>query len=104
MQKGTANYPASKAALLHLTKAMAFEWARYGVRVNALAPGYFKTDLSDGYLSSERGQAMVQRMPMRRLGDPVELSGALLLLASGASAYMTGSVITVDGGLSVPAI
>ena len=104
VQKGTANYPASKAALLHLTKTMAFEWARYGVRVNALAPGYFKTDLSDGYLSSERGKAMVQRMPMRRLGDPVELSGALLLLASGASAYMTGSVITVDGGLSVPAI
>jgi len=104
VQKGTANYPASKAALLHLTKAMAVEWARYGVRVNALAPGYFKTDLSDGYLSSERGKAMVQRMPMRRLGDPVELSGALLLLASDASTYMTGSVISVDGGLAVPAI
>jgi NAD(P)-dependent dehydrogenase (short-subunit alcohol dehydrogenase family) len=102
VQKGTANYPASKAALLHLTKAMAVEWARYGVRVNALAPGYFKTDLSDGYVSSERGKAMVQRMPMRRLGDPVELSGALLLLASDASTYMTGAVINVDGGLAVP--
>lgn len=102
VQKGTASYPASKAALLQLTRAMAVEWARYGVRVNALAPGYFRTDLSDGYLASDRGKTMVQRMPMRRLGDPVELSGALLLLASDASAYMTGSVITVDGGLSVP--
>jgi NAD(P)-dependent dehydrogenase (short-subunit alcohol dehydrogenase family) len=104
VQKGTANYPASKAALLHLTRAMAVEWARYGVRVNALAPGYFRTDMSDGYLDSERGKAMVQRMPMRRLGEATELSGALLLLASEASAYMTGSVICVDGGLSIPTI
>jgi NAD(P)-dependent dehydrogenase (short-subunit alcohol dehydrogenase family) len=104
IQKGTANYPASKAALLHLTRAMAVEWARYGVRVNALVPGYFRTDMSDRYLSSERGQAMVQRMPMRRLGEPRELAGALLLLASDASTYMTGSMIAVDGGLSIPVI
>lgn len=101
VQKGTANYPASKAALLHLTRTMAVEWARYGVRVNALAPGYFRTEMSDGYVSSEGGQAMVKRMPMRRLGDPMELGGALLLLASQASSYMTGSVIAVDGGLSM---
>lgn len=104
VQKGTANYPASKAALLHLTKSMAVEWARYGVRVNALAPGYFRTDLSDGYLSSDRGTAMVQRMPMRRLGETAELSGALLLLASDASTYMTGSIISVDGGLALPTV
>lgn len=104
VQKGTANYPASKAALLHLTSAMAVEWARYGVRVNAIAPGYFRTDMSDRYVSSERGQAMVQRMPMRRLGEPSELAGALLLLASDASTYMTGSVLSVDGGLSIPVI
>jgi NAD(P)-dependent dehydrogenase (short-subunit alcohol dehydrogenase family) len=104
VQKGTANYPASKAALLHLTRIMALEWARYGVRVNALAPGYFRTEMSDGYVTSERGKAMVERMPMRRLGEPVELGGALLLLASNAGAYLTGSVITVDGGLSMPAI
>jgi len=100
-QKGTANYPVSKAALLHLTRAMAVEWARYGVRVNALAPGYFGTDMSDGFLRSERGKAMVQRMPIRRLGNPAELGGALLLLASDASTYMTGAVISIDGGLSV---
>lgn len=104
VQKGTANYPASKAALLHLTRTMSFEWARYGVRVNALAPGYFHTEMSDGYVSSEGGKTMLQRMPMRRLGEPAELGGALLLLASQASAYMTGSVIAVDGGLSLPMI
>jgi NAD(P)-dependent dehydrogenase (short-subunit alcohol dehydrogenase family) len=104
VQKGTANYPASKAALLHLTRTMAVEWARYGVRVNALAPGYFHTDMSDGYVSSEGGQAMVRRMPMRRLGELTELGGALLLLASQASSYMTGSVIAVDGGLSIPTV
>lgn len=104
IQKGTANYPASKAALLHLTRAMAVEWARYGVRVNAIAPGYCRTDMSDRYLTSERGQAMVQRMPMRRLGETSELAGALLLLASGASSYMTGSMISVDGGLAIPTI
>lgn len=101
VQKGVANYPASKAALLHLTRTMSFEWARYGVRVNALAPGYFHTDLSDGYVTSEGGKAMLQRMPMRRLGEPTELGGALLLLASQASSYMTGSIVAVDGGLSL---
>jgi len=104
VQKGTANYPASKAALLHLTRSMALEWARYGIRVNALAPGYFMTELSGGFLDSEAGRAMLKRMPFRRLGEPVELDGALLLLASDASSYMTGSVIAVDGGLSVPTI
>jgi NAD(P)-dependent dehydrogenase (short-subunit alcohol dehydrogenase family) len=102
VQKWTANYPASKAALLQLTRAMALDWARYGIRVNAVVPGYFATEMSAGYLDSEPGQAMLKRMPMRRLGDPAELDGALLLLASDASRYMTGSTITVDGGLSIP--
>jgi NAD(P)-dependent dehydrogenase (short-subunit alcohol dehydrogenase family) len=104
VQKGTANYPAAKAALTHLTRSMAVEWARYGIRVNALAPGYFATDLSTAYLQSARGSAMLGRLPQRRLGSPEELSGALLLLASPASNYMTGSVVTVDGGLSLPVI
>ncbi|HET9694051.1 MAG TPA: glucose 1-dehydrogenase [Steroidobacteraceae bacterium] len=102
VQKWTANYPASKAALLHLTRAMALDWARYGIRVNALLPGYFATEMSEAYLETEPGRAMLKRMPMRRLGEPAELGGALLLLASDASRYMTGSSITVDGGLSIP--
>lgn len=104
VQKGTANYPAAKAALTHLTRSMAVEWARFGIRVNALAPGYFATDLSAAYLESPRGQDMLKRIPQRRLGTPEELSGALLLLASRAGNYMTGSVVTVDGGLSLPVI
>jgi NAD(P)-dependent dehydrogenase (short-subunit alcohol dehydrogenase family) len=104
VQKATANYPASKAALLHLTRAMATEWARYGLRVNALAPGYFRTDMSDRFVTSGRGQAMLQRMPIRRLGETTELTGPLLLLASEASSYMTGAVVNVDGGLSIPFI
>jgi NAD(P)-dependent dehydrogenase (short-subunit alcohol dehydrogenase family) len=104
VQKGTAGYPAAKAALVHLTRQMALEWAKHGIRVNALAPGYFMSDLSGEYLASDSGKAMVKRTPMRRVGDPAELAGALLLLASGASSYMTGSVITVDGGLSVPTV
>ena len=104
VQKGTANYPASKAALTHLTRCMAVEWARFGIRVNALAPGYFATDLSAAYLESAQGTAMLKRVPQRRLGSPDELCGALLLLASQASNYMTGAVVTVDGGLSLPVI
>lgn len=104
VQKGTGSYPAAKAALLHLTRQMALEWARYGIRVNAIAPGYFASELSGGFLQSDGGKAMVKRMPLRRVGEPAELDGALLLLASGASGYMTGSVVTVDGGLSVAGV
>lgn len=100
-QKGTGPYAASKAGLLHLTRSMALEWARYGVRANALAPGYFMTELADDFLESEGGRSMVKRIPQRRLGQPEDLDGAILLLASPASRYMTGSVITVDGGHSM---
>lgn len=104
VQKGTGPYSASKAGLLHLTRSMALEWSRYNIRVNAIAPGYYATDLADDFLSSATGQAMVKRIPQRRLGNPEDLSGAILLLASDASAYMTGSVITVDGGHSLSVI
>lgn len=104
VQKGTGSYPAAKAALLHLTRQMALEWAKHGIRVNAIAPGYFMSELSADYLATESGKAMIKRTPMRRVGNPAELDGALLLLASSASSYMTGSVITVDGGLSVPSV
>ena len=95
---GVAPYAASKAGLAHLTRSMALEWARYGVRVNALAPGYVLTDINRDYFESDAGKAMIRRVPQRRLGEPSDLDGPLLLLASDASRYMTGAVLTVDGG------
>jgi NAD(P)-dependent dehydrogenase (short-subunit alcohol dehydrogenase family) len=91
-------YNAAKAALLHVTRSLALEWARYGIRVNAIAPGYIETEINAGFFKTEPGQAMVKRVPQRRIGTAGELDGALLLLASGASSYMTGSVVVVDGG------
>ncbi len=99
-----ASYAASKAGLIHLTRVLAVEWARYGIRVNALAPGYFETDMNAEFFSSDAGQAMIKRIPQRRLGRLEELSGPFLLLASGAAGYMTGSIITVDGGHSVNSV
>lgn len=93
-----APYAASKAGLVQLTQALALEWARYRIRVNAIAPGYIETDLNRDFFASDVGKAMVARIPQRRLGQIGDLDGALLLLASDASAYMTGSSIVVDGG------
>lgn len=95
---GVAPYAISKAGVIQMTKVLALELARFGIRVNALAPGYIETDLNEDYLSSEHGQAMIKRVPMRRCGRLHDLDGPLLLLASDASAYMTGAVIPVDGG------
>ncbi|RIJ26032.1 SDR family oxidoreductase [Henriciella barbarensis] len=94
-------YAASKAAVDHMTRVMALEGARYGIRVNAIAPGYYKTNINDEFLDSEAGDKMRKRIPMRRFGEHAELSGALLLLASDAGSYMTGSTIVVDGGHTV---
>ena len=91
-------YAAAKAALVQMTKALALEWARHGIRVNAIAPGYVETEINTGLFATEAGQAMVKRVPQRRIGTPRDLDGALLLLASDAGAYMTGSVVVVDGG------
>jgi 3-oxoacyl-[acyl-carrier protein] reductase len=94
-----APYAASKAGLWQITRAMALELARDGVRVNALAPGYVATEINREFLASEAGRRMLRRIPQRRFGDPADLDGALLLLASDASRYMSGSVIVVDGGM-----
>lgn len=95
---GVAAYAVSKAAVEQMTRALALEWAKHDIRVNALAPGYFPTDINAGFLASEGGEAMRQRIPMRRFGAEGELDGPLLLLLSKAGAYMTGETLAVDGG------
>lgn len=93
-----SSYGATKAALVQLTNSMAFELARNNIRVNAIAPGYIETDINRDFFATPAGAALIRRVPQRRLGQPEDLDGALLLLASDASAYMTGSTIVVDGG------
>jgi NAD(P)-dependent dehydrogenase (short-subunit alcohol dehydrogenase family) len=95
---GVTPYAISKAGVVQMTKALALEWARHRIRVNALAPGYIETELNDEFFGSDAGKALIRRIPQRRLGEARELDGPLLLLASDAGSYMTGSVIAVDGG------
>ena len=96
--KGVAAYAVAKAAVVQTTKALAVELAFKGVRVNAIAPGWFVTEINDKYLESEAGIAMKRDIPMGRFGNTGDLDGALLLLTSDAGAYMTGATIVVDGG------
>lgn len=96
-----AAYGAAKAGLHQLTRALALELARHRIRVNAIAPGYIETDMNREFLRSAAGQALLKRNPLQRAGLPAELDGVLLLLASDASAYMTGAVVTVDGGHTI---
>ncbi len=98
VSKGTAAYAVAKAAVVQATQALAIELAFKGVRVNAIAPGWFVTEINDTYLNSEAGNAMKRDIPMGRFGEKGDLDGALLLLASDAGRYMTGATIVVDGG------
>ena len=98
VSRGTAAYAVAKAAVVQTTKALSVELAFKGVRVNAIAPGWFVTEINDKYLESEAGQALKREIPMGRFGNSGDLDGALLLLVSNAGAYITGATIIVDGG------
>ncbi|PCH99038.1 MAG: 2-deoxy-D-gluconate 3-dehydrogenase [Rhodobacteraceae bacterium] len=95
---GVSAYTASKAALVQMTKAHALEWARWGIRVNALCPGYIETPLNSAFFTTDAGQALIKRIPQRRLGQLSDLNAPLLLLLSDGAAYVTGCALPVDGG------
>lgn len=93
-----APYSAAKAGLINLGRDLCVDLAATGIRVNALAPGYFTTEMNDEWLQTPAGDRLRNRIPAKRFGDPSELDGALIYLASDASRYMNGNLITVDGG------
>jgi NAD(P)-dependent dehydrogenase (short-subunit alcohol dehydrogenase family) len=95
---GLAAYSASKAGVSHLTKVLALDWARNGIRVNAICPGYFETEMSGDYFGSTAGQEMIARIPTKRIGQMEDLEGPVLLLASDAGRHITGVNLPVDGG------
>jgi NAD(P)-dependent dehydrogenase (short-subunit alcohol dehydrogenase family) len=94
-------YCMSKAAVVQMTKAMALEWGRFGINVNAICPGYITTEINEHHWSSDAGQKLVQMLPRKRVGDVTDLDGLLLLLASDSSHFMNGAIITADDGLAL---
>ena len=94
-------YCMSKAAVIHMTKAMAIEWSKYGINVNAICPGYIETDINSEFLNSDQGQTLVAQLPRKRIGKPEDLDGILLLLAAEESHFVNGAVISADDGASI---
>ncbi len=93
-------YCMSKAAVIHMTKAMAVEWGRYGINVNAICPGYIGTEINAEHFTSEQGQQLINMLPRKRVGQPEYLDGLLLLLASDESQFINGSIVSADDGMS----
>jgi NAD(P)-dependent dehydrogenase (short-subunit alcohol dehydrogenase family) len=93
-------YCMSKAAVIHMTKAMAVEWGRFGINVNAICPGYIRTEINEAQFDSEAGQKLVAMLPRHRVGDPSDLDALLLMLAADESGFINGSIITADDGHS----
>jgi NAD(P)-dependent dehydrogenase (short-subunit alcohol dehydrogenase family) len=93
-------YCMSKAAVIHLTRALALEWGRYGINVNALCPGYIETEINREYWETDGGRKLIAMLPRRRVGKPEDLDGLLVLLASEHSGFVNGAVITADDGLT----
>lgn len=98
---GSPAYIVSKAGVMHITHALAVELASYNIRVNAISPGGFNTEMTEGLFTSDFGLALKEKLPLKRYPELAELEGALLLLASNASSYMTGCIIRVDGGMAI---
>jgi 3-oxoacyl-[acyl-carrier protein] reductase len=97
---GQANYSASKAGIVGLTKTTAKEFAKRGIRANAVAPGFIKTEMTD-VLPDKVKEMALEAIPMKRFGEPLDIAKAVLFLASDLSEYITGQVIVVDGGMAV---
>jgi NAD(P)-dependent dehydrogenase (short-subunit alcohol dehydrogenase family) len=93
-------YCMSKAAVIHMTRAMAVEWGRYGINTNAICPGYIRTEINEAQFDSDAGQKLVSLLPRRRVGDPSDLDGLLLILSADESRFINGSIITADDGQS----
>lgn len=94
-------YCMSKAAVIQMTKAMALEWGKYGINVNAICPGYIATDINQSYFDSDAGKKLMSLLPRNRLGKPEDLDGLLLLLAADESGFLNGSIVSADDGMSV---
>ena len=94
-------YCMTKAAVVQMTRAQALEWGRYGINVNAICPGYIRTEINQDHWDSERGQKLLQMLPRKRIGTPSDLDSALLMLVADESQFINGAAITADDGLSV---